>query len=128
MLGHISFGVRDLARSQRFYDAVLGALGYVRLFSNEHFAGYGAAGSADEQFAIKLYPDAASPPGPGFHLAFAAPSRAAVDGFHAAAVRFGGKDEGGPGLRPQYGEDYYAAFVLDPDGHKLEAKHPPPTP
>jgi catechol 2,3-dioxygenase-like lactoylglutathione lyase family enzyme len=67
-----------------------------------------------------------TPPGPGFRLALVAPSREAVDRFHAAALQFGGADEGPPGLRPQYGADYYAAFVRDPDGHKLEAKHPPP--
>jgi len=127
VLGHISFGVSDLGRSQRFYDAVLGALGYVRLFSTDRVAGYGAAGATDERFAIMLHPEAGPPPGPGFHLAFAAPSRAAVDAFHAEALRLGGVDEGAPGLRPQYGPGYYAAFVLDPDGHKLEAKHPPPT-
>ena len=126
MLGHISFGVRDLERSQRFYDAVLSALGYVRLFTSDRIAGYGAPGSTDERFAVMQQPEAGPPPGPGFHLAFGAPSRAAVDAFHAAAIRFGGADEGAPGLRPQYGPNYYAAFVRDPDGHKLEAKHPPP--
>ena len=126
MLGHISFGVRDLALSQRFYDGVLGALGYVRLFSSDRVAGYGAPSSSDERFALMLHPEASPPPGPGFHLAFAAPSRAAVDAFHAAALRLGGVDQGGPGPRPQYSPDYYAAFVLDPDGHRLEAKHPPP--
>ncbi|HLI66770.1 MAG TPA: VOC family protein [Caulobacteraceae bacterium] len=126
MLGHISFGVRDLGRSIRFYDAVLGALGYVRLVSSDHVAGYGVRGASNERFAIMRHPEAGPPPGPGFHLAFAAPSREAVDAFHAAALRFGGVDDGAPGLRPQYGPGYYAAFVLDPDGHKLEAKHPPP--
>jgi predicted lactoylglutathione lyase len=64
-----------------------------------------------------------SAPGPGFHLAFAAPSRDAVDAFHAAALRAGGTDCGMAGLRPQYGATYYAAFVVDLDGHKLEAVH-----
>ena len=62
-----------------------------------------------------------TPPGPGFHLAFDAPSRSAVDAFHAAGVENGGVDLGAPGLRPHYGENYYAAFVADPDGYKLEA-------
>jgi catechol 2,3-dioxygenase-like lactoylglutathione lyase family enzyme len=126
VLGHISFGVADLERSMRFYDAAMGALGYVRLVSSAHVAGYGERGSTDERFAIMLHPEAGPPPGPGFHLAFAAPSRAAVDAFHAAALGCGGRDAGAPGLRPQYGANYYAAFVIDPDGHKLEAKHPPP--
>jgi catechol 2,3-dioxygenase-like lactoylglutathione lyase family enzyme len=126
MLAHLSFGVRDLERSQRFYDAVLGALGYVRRASSNVVAGYGAPGSSDERFAIMLHPQGGTPPGPGFHLAFEAPSRTAVERFHAAALEFGGVDQGAPGLRPHYGPDYYAAFVLDPDGHKLEAKYPPP--
>ena len=130
LLGHLSFGVSDLARTTAFYDAALTALGYARVFSAPYAVGYGLAGAkADEDILLLiLQPDPVTPPGPGFHLAFSAPSRQAVDRFHAAALRFGGKDEGAPGLRPQYGADYYAAFVLDPDGYKLEAKHPPPKP
>jgi catechol 2,3-dioxygenase-like lactoylglutathione lyase family enzyme len=60
-------------------------------------------------------------PGPGFHIAFAAPDRAAVDAFHQAALAAGGIDNGGPGLRLHYGPTYYAAFVIDPDGHRIEA-------
>ena len=63
----------------------------------------------------------AAPPGAGFHLAFAAPSRAAVDAFHTAALRVGGQDNGAPGLQPDYGPHYYAAFLIDPDGHRIEA-------
>ena len=126
MLGHISFGVRDLERSRRFYDAAMGALGYVRLYTSDRILGYGAPGTADARLDIMLHPEPGPPPGPGFHLAFAAPSRAAVDAFHAAALAAGGVDQGGPGPRPHYGPAYYAAFVLDPDGYKLEAKHPPP--
>ena len=126
MLGHISFGVRDLERSRLFYDAAMGALGYARLYASDRILGYGAPGSSDARLDLMLHSEPGPPPGPGFHLAFAAPRRAAVDAFHAAALRFGGVDEGAPGLRPQYGANYYAAFVLDPDGYKLEAKHPPP--
>jgi len=60
-------------------------------------------------------------PGEGFHLAFTASDRAAVDAFHAAALRHGGADNGPPGLRPHYGPGYYAAFVIDPDGYRIEA-------
>lgn len=127
MLGHISFGVSDLRRSSAFYDAALAALGYERVFTGERAVGYGAPGAAAERLLLILQPDAVRPPGAGFHLAFVAPSREAVDAFHRAALRNGGLDQGGPGLRAHYGPDYYAAFVLDPDGHKLEAKHPPPT-
>jgi len=124
LLGHLSFGVADLARSSAFYDAVMGALGFARVFTAAHAVGYGRAGTNNDRLLL-IQSEPVVPPGPGFHLAFNAPSRPAVDRFHAAALQFGGIDEGAPGLRPHYGADYYAAFVLDPDGYKLEAKHPP---
>jgi catechol 2,3-dioxygenase-like lactoylglutathione lyase family enzyme len=126
MLHHISFGVVDIVRSARFYDAVLAPLGYVRVWEDieaghENAAvGYGSAGGGDK-FALKLRPGRASAPGEGFHLAFAAPDRASVDRLFAAAMRHGGVDDGAPGLRPEYGPDYYAAFVVDPDGYRIEA-------
>jgi catechol 2,3-dioxygenase-like lactoylglutathione lyase family enzyme len=122
MLGHLSFGVADLARAIAFYDAALAPLGYVRVWTSETQAGYGLPGGGDK-LALKLQPGPVVAPGPGFHLAFDAPSRASVDRFHAAALAAGGADEGGPGPRPHYGATYYAAFVRDPDGHKLEAVH-----
>lgn len=121
MLGHLSFGVRDLDRATAFYDAALAPLGVVRVWANARGAGFGPPGGQDK-LALFVAPGATSP-GPGFHLAFDAPSRAAVDTFHAAALAAGGTDRGAPGLRPHYGATYYAAFVLDPDGHKLEAVH-----
>jgi catechol 2,3-dioxygenase-like lactoylglutathione lyase family enzyme len=125
MLHHVSFGVSDVEKSAGFYDAVLATLGYVRVWqvvegTTCQAVGYGIAG-ADDRFAIKLRGAATLAPGPGFHLAFAAPDRAAVDRFHAAALRTGGRDNGPPGLRPGYGPHYYAAFVIDPDGYRLEA-------
>lgn len=120
MLHHISFGVADLERSAAFYDAVLGTLGYVRVWADATGVGYGFPGKGD-LFAIKLRRSGARAPGQGFHLAFSAPSREAVDRFHAAALQRGGSDNGVPGLRPDYGETYYAAFVVDPDGHRIEA-------
>jgi len=119
MLHHLSLGVRDLDVAGRFYDAVLSALGYRRVFEDETAIGYGLVDDEDA-LCLKLRDDAA-PPGPGFHLAFAADAAAAVDAFHAAALANGGGDNGPPGLRPDYGETYYAAFVVDPDGHRLEA-------
>lgn len=119
MLGHISLGVRDLAVAAKFYDAALGALGFVRLWTGEDGLGYGEPGGGEK---LNLFERVnAYPPGDGFHLAFNAPSPEAVDAFHAVAVSHGGADAGSPGVRPNYGPTYYAAFVLDPDGHKLEA-------
>lgn len=121
MLGHLSFGVADLQRAQHFYDAALAPLGYVRLWQNERGAGYGPVGAADEPFAIFHRGAEARPPGPGFHLALRAANRDAVARFHEAALAAGGQDNGAPGLRAHYGPGYYAAFVRDPDGHRLEA-------
>src|SRR5438552_2449278 len=126
MLHHISFGVVDIVLSARFYDAVLAALGYVRVWeyiegNPEYFAvGYGSVGG-EGKFALKLRARGASAPGAGFHLAFAAPDRASVDRFFAAALQHGGVDDGAPGLRPEYGPNYYAAYVIDPDGYPIEA-------
>lgn len=120
MLHHVSLGVADLQRASSFYDAVLAALGYGRVWTDANAVGYGEPGGGDK-LAIKLRSPGAAAPGPGFHLAFAAPDRAAVACFHEAALRHGGADNGAPGLRPHYGPHYYAAFVIDPDGHALEA-------
>lgn len=119
MLHHISFAVADLARATAFYDAVMPALGYRRVWTSETGAGYGIH-DEDEFFAIKQRDVVQISPS-GFHLAFAAPSREAVDRFHAQALARGGRDEGAPGLRMHYGPNYYAAFVIDPDGYWIEA-------
>lgn len=126
MLHHLSFGVADIERATAFYDAVLAPLGYVRVWSDlrpgetNQAVGYGVPGGSD-QLALKHRPDGQRPPGPGFHLAFAAPNRQAVAEFHRAALQYRGRDNGAPGLRTHYGPNYYAAFVVDPDGHHLEA-------
>jgi catechol 2,3-dioxygenase-like lactoylglutathione lyase family enzyme len=119
---HLSIGVEDLDRAAAFYDAALAAIGYVRLSQNARSVCYGPAGFEGEApFAILASGPEAKPPGPGFHLAFVAPTRDAVDRFHAAALGAGGVDEGPPGIRENYDPGYYAAFVRDPDGHRLEA-------
>jgi catechol 2,3-dioxygenase-like lactoylglutathione lyase family enzyme len=121
MLGHLSFGVSDVDRSTAFYDAVMAALGFRRVWTGANGVGYGLEPNMDK---LALFPrKGATPPGPGFHLAFDAPDRASVDTFHAAALASGGTCDGPPGLRPHYGETYYAAFVIDPDGYRLEAVH-----
>jgi catechol 2,3-dioxygenase-like lactoylglutathione lyase family enzyme len=123
-LHHLSLGVTDLARSARFYDAALAPLGLVRVWSDlepgRQAVGYGQPAMGDV-LALKHRPGVDVTLGEGFHVAFAAPTRKAVDAFHAAALAHGGTCEGPPGLRPSYGEHYYAAFVRDPDGHRLEA-------
>ncbi len=122
MLGHLSFGVADLTRAAAFYDAILTPLGCVRVWSNARGAGFGPPGGGD-RLALFLKDGPIVPPGPGFHLAFDAPDRAAVDAFHAAALALGAEDRGAPGPRPHYGATYYAAFVTDLDGYRLEAVH-----
>jgi N-acetylglutamate synthase len=125
MLHHISLGALNIERAARFYDAALEPLGYARVWSDlrpgeqGQAVGYGPAGSGDK-LAIKQVAQTV-PQIPGFHLAFAAPTRAAVAAFHAAALAAGGTCNGPPGLRPDYGSNYFAAFVVDPEGHRLEA-------
>lgn len=119
MIHHVSIGVGDVARARRFYDAALAPLGYTCLSASAGSLGYGR----DE---VALWIGAAArpveaDPQSGLHFCFAAPTRKSVDAFHAAALKSGGKDNGKPGLRPDYGPDYYAAFVVDPDGYRIEA-------
>jgi len=120
MFHHLSFGVGDLALSAAFYDAALGALGFRRVFQDQTAIGYGLIDDKDV-FCLKLRPDNSAAPGSGFHIAFSAPSRASVDDFHRAALQVGGQDNGAPGPRPHYGLNYYAAFLIDPDGYRIEA-------
>jgi catechol 2,3-dioxygenase-like lactoylglutathione lyase family enzyme len=122
MLSHLSFGVEDLARATAFYEAALAPLGYVCVWRNERGSGFGAPGGNDK-LALFAKPGKARAPGDGFHLCFEAKKQAAVAAFHAAALAAGGTDAGAPGLRAHYSPTYYAAFVIDPDGHKLEAVH-----
>ena len=120
MLHHLSFAVVDLARSATFYDATLAKLGYVRVWAVDTAIRYGSTGGGDK-FAIKLGRTGAVVPGEGFHVAFAAPSREAMASFYQEALEHSGKDNGGSGLHPEYGSHYYAAFVFDPDGYRIEA-------
>lgn len=120
MLDHISLSVSDLARSIAFYDAVLAPLGCTRVWSDSEAAGYGYPGQ-DDNFAIKREPSTAVAVIRRLHIAFAAFTREAVVEFHAAAIRQGAVPDGPPELHPTYGENYFAAFVSDPDGYRIEA-------
>ena len=119
MLDHVSIGVADIPRSGKFYDAVLKPLGYTRLSDGDSSLGYGAKAVQLWLGATKkvVKPDMES----GLHFCFVAPDRKSVDAFHAAALKTGGTDNGKPGVRADYSPKYYAAFVIDPDGYRLEA-------
>jgi catechol 2,3-dioxygenase-like lactoylglutathione lyase family enzyme len=118
VLDHCSIGVGDLARSQRFYDTVLNTLGYKRLYNSDEWLGYGATKSV---FWLGAMSSTIPADVPGLHFCFAAKNRSAVDEFYDRALKAGGSDNGPPGHRPEYGSDYYAAFVIDPDGYRIEA-------
>ena len=116
MLDHVSLGVSDFAASRRFYDAALAPLGLKVLMGDDAtFSGYGDA----RPFFWIGKPEAAGTE--RVHVAFTAADRPTVDAFYRAALAAGGRDNGGPGLRPQYHADYYGAFVFDPDGNNIEA-------
>jgi catechol 2,3-dioxygenase-like lactoylglutathione lyase family enzyme len=118
MLDHISVGVSDFGRGAAFYDRTLASLAWRRVMSFGEAVGYGPGDHP--VFWIGAADGAVTLP-PGMHIAFHAPDRAAVDAFHDAAMKAGGRDNGAPGLRPHYHANYYAAFVTDPDGYHLEA-------
>ncbi len=119
MLHHASLPVADLRQSSKLYDAALSTLGYRQVCSGKGFVGYGIEDNKDK-FSIKAVNTARSA-GAGFHLAFSAPSTDAVNQFHAAAILNGATDDGAPGYREHYGPYYYAAFIVDLDGHRIEA-------
>ena len=123
MFDHISLGVTNLARARKFYDAALKPLGYSMVWPVAGYGyGYGAV-KGEPKFWIGLplakrrKPKASA----GSHVAFMAQNRRAVDAFYKAAIKAGGKDNGKPGLRTDYGPKYYAAFIKDPEGYRLEA-------
>jgi catechol 2,3-dioxygenase-like lactoylglutathione lyase family enzyme len=118
-LSHLSLGTTDLDRAGAFYDRVLAVLGIRRI---EAFPGGIGWGRRFPEFWMQTPIDGApAAVGNGTHVAFLAADRAGVDAFHAAGLAAGGRCEGPPGPRPAYGEHYYAAFLRDPDGHKIEA-------
>jgi len=114
MLDHIGIGVRDPQASKAFYAAALAPLGIEVIMDFGEAVGLGSRGKPFFWFGK-------SAEGANTHVAFAAPDRKTVDAFYAAAMAAGGKDNGAPGIRAQYHPNYYGAFVLDPDGHNVEA-------
>jgi catechol 2,3-dioxygenase-like lactoylglutathione lyase family enzyme len=122
MIDHTGVVVSDYAKSKAFYESALRAIGYALLVElppsvtgHADVAGFGEPPKPD------FWISAGSPNKPPIHVAFRVPSRAVVDAFHRAALAAGGRDNGPPGLRPHYHPNYYGAFVLDPDGHNVEA-------
>ena len=119
MIEHVSIGVRDIARSRQFYDAILGPVGYACLSEDATSFGFG-----DE--VVQLWVGTANSPvepdfDSGLHFCLRAPTPASVRAFHQGALAAGGRDNGVPGLRADYGPGYYSAFVIDSDGYRLEA-------
>jgi catechol 2,3-dioxygenase-like lactoylglutathione lyase family enzyme len=115
MIDHVGFEVSDLPSAARFYDAVFFALGARRMFDSEHAVAYGTNGP---QVWIVVR---GRPPGPTYgHVALRASGKAAVDAAHAAGLANGGSDDGLPGMRPRYGRRYYAGYLRDPDGLRVE--------
>ena len=125
MLAHISIGVNDVERSKRFYDAAMAPLGYRCVRPARSMTGYGYGIDSISFWVMSAERPVPEDEKSGLHICFAASTPAAVDAFHAAALQAGGRDNGAPGLRPAYGPDYYAAFVIDPDGYRIEAYYGP---
>lgn len=119
MIDHISVGVSDVARSSVFYEAIFAPLGMTKLIERPTAVGFG---KAYPEFWINLRAGMPRvPPGSGSHICFRARTTADVEAFYAAASKAGGADDGAPGLRPHDRVKYFAAFVTDPDGNRIEA-------
>ena len=118
MIDHVSIAVRDLAAATRFYEALLAPLGMTLMETRPTTVGLG---KSYPEFWLNLRKDMTSPPGNGAHVCLRARTAAIVDAFHAAALAGGGTSEGAAGLRPHHGDGYYAAFIRDADGNRIEA-------
>jgi catechol 2,3-dioxygenase-like lactoylglutathione lyase family enzyme len=119
MIDHLSIGVRDTMKARKFYDAALEPLGYSCVSAGATSLGYG-----NEAASFWIYASPRPVPADlqsGLHICFTAPSRKSVEAFYKAALAAGGTSNGGPGLRADYGSNYYAAFVIDPEGYRIEA-------
>jgi catechol 2,3-dioxygenase-like lactoylglutathione lyase family enzyme len=114
VIDHVGINVTDIEASKRFYEAALAPLGYVKIADFEEAVGFGQPGKPDFWLETRGTPGTT-------HIAILSLDRATVRAFHEAALAAGGKDNGAPGPRPQYHETYYGGYVLDPDGHNVEA-------
>lgn len=123
MIDHVSVTVSHMPRARAFWDAVMAALGYPCVGTSDTWAGYGERAGPEhpERSYLSLFLAADGVAADRRHWCFKAASRAAVDAFHAAGLAHGGRCDGPPGLRPHYHASYYAAFLLDPDGNRIEA-------
>lgn len=124
MFSYVSLGTLDLARAVDFYDAALAPLGHDRINDydpEDRSAAWGRDDPGPHLWVTQPFDGQAATVGNGVMVSFLAETRTAVDAFHAAALAHGGLDEGAPGLRPAYGPHFYAAYVRDPDGNKLNA-------
>jgi catechol 2,3-dioxygenase-like lactoylglutathione lyase family enzyme len=119
LIDHISIGVRELGPMAGFYESVLGVLGYAKLQQQPGTVGFGKRYS---EFWLNHRPDMApATHDSGLHIALRASGTQAIDDFHNAALRAGGSSDGAPGFRPEYRDGYYAAFIRDPEGNRIEA-------
>jgi catechol 2,3-dioxygenase-like lactoylglutathione lyase family enzyme len=122
VLDHMTIRVRDMERARAFYAAALAPLGFGIVADYGGDAGIAFGPPGQDDFAIAPAGEGAAPSGP-IHLAFHATDQAAVNDFHVFGMSAGGRDNGSPGLRPQYHDAYYAAYLIDPDGNNVEAVH-----
>jgi catechol 2,3-dioxygenase-like lactoylglutathione lyase family enzyme len=123
MIDHLGVSVADIAKSRNFYAIALAPLGFAVTKDFGVATGFGVKEGYGKSVDLggEFWIAGGTAQTPRVHIAFSAENRAVVDAFYQAAIAAGGRDNGGPGLRPQYHPDYYAAFVLDPDGHNIEA-------
>ena len=119
LIDYVTLGSNDLQRTQAFYDAVLAPLGHAAHYADDEWLSYGKPGEGAVLWIAHPFNKAAATAGNGTMVALRAPSRAAVDASHAAALALGAVEEGAPGLRPHYGPNFYVGYFRDPDGNKL---------
>ncbi|WAC72946.1 VOC family protein [Roseateles sp. SL47] len=119
MISYVTLGSNDRTKAKSFFDAALAPLGLQAAYADDEMVGYGPAGGPSQLWIVEPLDGLDAHPGNGNMLALAASTRGQVDQVHAAALAAGGRDEGRPGLREQYGPHFYAAYFRDLDGHKI---------